>query len=254
MILKRFTEAIKRQDWFQVVIEILIVVVGIFLGLQVSEWNKERQDRVQERVILNRMHSEVYEGLGYKEDVGRIMVFGDMQLFIRDRLAEVIDVFSASDNAVTLGSGHCQAIILSHIHNNTTVTLPTMTELLSTGQFAIIQSESLKSALSQYSRASETMTTQTNFFASVSLVLARKYPEFIKWDISARSIQTAGAGDHKCDFEKMMQSVSFNNDIGDNAAKQNAFVSIYIEQQEKFQDIHSELDRVLGITHDEVAP
>lgn len=38
MIIHRLTNAIKRQDWFQVTVEIFIVIIGIFLGLQVQAW------------------------------------------------------------------------------------------------------------------------------------------------------------------------------------------------------------------------
>jgi hypothetical protein len=37
MILRRMTGALKRQDWFQITIEIFIVVIGIFLGLQAQD-------------------------------------------------------------------------------------------------------------------------------------------------------------------------------------------------------------------------
>ncbi|MFT4630918.1 MAG: hypothetical protein ACI8PV_002051, partial [Dinoroseobacter sp.] len=39
MIIRRLTESIKQQDWFVATIEIMIVVVGIFIGLQVDDWN-----------------------------------------------------------------------------------------------------------------------------------------------------------------------------------------------------------------------
>ena len=44
MILRRLAEGVRQQDWFTVVVEVLIVVVGIFLGLQVDDWNEGRQD------------------------------------------------------------------------------------------------------------------------------------------------------------------------------------------------------------------
>ena len=39
MILRRLTTALRKQDWFTVVIETLIVVLGVFLGLQVNNWS-----------------------------------------------------------------------------------------------------------------------------------------------------------------------------------------------------------------------
>ena len=43
MILRRLTNAFRKQDWFTVFIETLIVVLGVFIGLQVNNWNESRQ-------------------------------------------------------------------------------------------------------------------------------------------------------------------------------------------------------------------
>jgi len=45
MILRRLTTAFRNQDWFTVVVETLIVVFGVFIGLQVNNWNAARHDR-----------------------------------------------------------------------------------------------------------------------------------------------------------------------------------------------------------------
>lgn len=49
MILRRLAEGIRQQDWFTFVVELLIVVVGIIIGLQVDDWNEMRKDRLEER-------------------------------------------------------------------------------------------------------------------------------------------------------------------------------------------------------------
>ena len=43
MILRRLGNALREQNWFTVVLEVLIVVVGIFFGLQVDDWNERRK-------------------------------------------------------------------------------------------------------------------------------------------------------------------------------------------------------------------
>lgn len=42
MILRRLTKHVKEQNWFAVALDFLIVVVGVFLGLQVSNWNEDQ--------------------------------------------------------------------------------------------------------------------------------------------------------------------------------------------------------------------
>ena len=44
MILRRITDAFRKQDWFPVAVETLIVVFGVFIGLQVNNWNEERKN------------------------------------------------------------------------------------------------------------------------------------------------------------------------------------------------------------------
>jgi len=59
MILSRLGNAFKRQDWFVVVVEIFTVVIGIFIGLQVDDWNEARKDRALEREYLERLYADI---------------------------------------------------------------------------------------------------------------------------------------------------------------------------------------------------
>lgn len=59
MLLRRLATAIRRQDWFTIIIEFVIVVAGIFVGLQVTEWNEQRQLRERELNYLVRLAEDV---------------------------------------------------------------------------------------------------------------------------------------------------------------------------------------------------
>ncbi len=43
MILRRVIEHVRQQQWTAVGIDFCIVVVGVFIGIQVSNWNDERE-------------------------------------------------------------------------------------------------------------------------------------------------------------------------------------------------------------------
>ena len=56
MLLRRITKHVKDQNWFAVGLDFLIVVFGVFIGIQVSNWNEEQGRKSQERshlVLLN---------------------------------------------------------------------------------------------------------------------------------------------------------------------------------------------------------
>jgi len=63
MILRRITDAFRRQDWFTVFIETLIVVLGVFLGLQVNNWNEARKDRIEAETSRERLIADLHADL-----------------------------------------------------------------------------------------------------------------------------------------------------------------------------------------------
>jgi hypothetical protein len=46
MILRRLTKHVEDQNWFAVGVDFLIVVVGVLLAIQVTNWNERRQDQI----------------------------------------------------------------------------------------------------------------------------------------------------------------------------------------------------------------
>jgi len=55
MIIRKLVEAIRNQNWFTVILEILIVVIGLFIGLQLDDWNQRRIDRADESAYLQEL-------------------------------------------------------------------------------------------------------------------------------------------------------------------------------------------------------
>lgn len=42
-MLRRLVHSARRQDWFAVVVELVVVVLGIFIGMQVTNWSEDRK-------------------------------------------------------------------------------------------------------------------------------------------------------------------------------------------------------------------
>ncbi len=59
MILRRITEHVKAQNWFAVGLDFLIVVVGVFIGMQVSNWNEAREDQNRAHAYLERISDDL---------------------------------------------------------------------------------------------------------------------------------------------------------------------------------------------------
>ncbi|MEQ9315074.1 MAG: hypothetical protein RLN72_04425 [Henriciella sp.] len=59
MLLRRFTQHVKDQNWFAVGLDFIIVVIGVFIGIQLGNWNDARADAARERGYLQRLQSDL---------------------------------------------------------------------------------------------------------------------------------------------------------------------------------------------------
>lgn len=63
MILRRVIQHVKKQEWTAIWIDLVIVVVGVFIGIQVNNWNEARKVREGEHDYLVRLSNEFSEDL-----------------------------------------------------------------------------------------------------------------------------------------------------------------------------------------------
>jgi hypothetical protein len=59
MIFKRAVAKLRAQDWMAISIELLIVIVGVFIGIWVANWNQERVQRQETREMLVQLMPEL---------------------------------------------------------------------------------------------------------------------------------------------------------------------------------------------------
>src|SRR3569832_1717246 len=91
MILRRIAEHLKRQQWTAVVIELVIVILGVFIGTQVSNWNQERATNEQAALFTQHLKEDLRE-----EDWG----YQVMIQYHREALANAERAVDALDGAV----------------------------------------------------------------------------------------------------------------------------------------------------------
>ena len=64
MILSRLAEHLRKQRWTSVAIELVIVVLGVFIGLQAQDWSRQRDNRASE----TRLVADLLADLGLDRD------------------------------------------------------------------------------------------------------------------------------------------------------------------------------------------
>tara|TARA_B100000678_G_scaffold287550_1_gene294337 strand:- start:1437 stop:2198 length:762 start_codon:yes stop_codon:yes gene_type:complete len=59
MLFRRVLEHVRMQNWTAIGIDFLIVVLGVFLGIQLGDWNESRKERAEYEDALVRLDNEM---------------------------------------------------------------------------------------------------------------------------------------------------------------------------------------------------
>lgn len=141
MILRRLAEAVAEQNWFTVILEVVIVVAGIYLGLQASEWSQGREDRRAEVVYLQRIASDL--------DASLIQTARSQEFQTRHATygALVLQALRECDLQSDQRDQFASGIYLVAKHSAATFVQASLQELLSAGRLTIIRNSSLRQML-----------------------------------------------------------------------------------------------------------
>jgi hypothetical protein len=72
MILRRVIEHFRKQQWTAITFDFVIVVLGVFVGIQVSNWNAARQDRAREATYIAGLAKDVRSDIDEIDEVVRV--------------------------------------------------------------------------------------------------------------------------------------------------------------------------------------
>jgi hypothetical protein len=67
MLLRRFISNVRDRDWGLVVAELLVVVVGVFIGIQVANWNEARLANVRKTQIIEALTTDLNDAIKVQE-------------------------------------------------------------------------------------------------------------------------------------------------------------------------------------------
>lgn len=63
--MRRLSQSLKEQNWTAITVEFVLLIVGVFLGIQAANWNEARSDRVAYEAALTRLVAEIDTNLAY---------------------------------------------------------------------------------------------------------------------------------------------------------------------------------------------
>lgn len=143
-MLRRMSQALRAQNWTTILVEFVLLVVGVFLGIQVANWNEDRQLDARRHAALDRLHAESEAAIAYLQRRLRI-IGGEAAL-----RTEVLRRLSAND---WRGADPAQMTdALDTLQFAPAVSPPqgVYDELISTGLYSELGDPRLREAVSAY--------------------------------------------------------------------------------------------------------
>ena len=144
MLLRRIKHHIANENWFAVFVDFFIVVVGVYVGIEVSNWNEARQEDLRAQQYLERIRGDLSKDLELAAYRARfwtdVLEYGDKAL----RYAEHGELAPGSSWQTVLA--FYQA---SQIWAYTSIDM-TYQELKSAGELRLIDDDALRAELGAY--------------------------------------------------------------------------------------------------------
>ena len=67
MILRRISQHVRDQNWTAVAIDFVIVVAGVFMGIQIGNWNAGRLDQQRREQIVDALGTNLRDAIGVQD-------------------------------------------------------------------------------------------------------------------------------------------------------------------------------------------
>jgi hypothetical protein len=245
MILRRLKTHIEKENWFAVGIDFCIVVIGVFIGIQVANWNAAQNEKREAQDYIVRLHEDV------------ISLIETRHGLINDR-QEGFLLMNEAAKIIVNGKGdsftpqHCARLVYNTSVSNPTDDLGTLLELQTSGQLNLFKDADLKTALQNYLLARARSRDSQNQISRLVEPLYRLHPDLISVEQATNAVPgQIQDGIFSCDLDGMRASSSFKNDLDGAQTYMGLHVMDNARISESLTKLHAVLDKNLGIMHDE---
>ncbi len=203
MLLRRVLENVRAQNWTAVGLDFVIVVVGVFLAIQASNWSQARQDRALEAQYLDRLYADMRDTLTeYQANAA----------WDEERLATQAVVMNALDKGQLFESerdAFTRGLIFAGMTNRAARRWGTAAELEATGDMALIRDIGLRDQIAR-TDASYRRADKINASLETEIIALRARMA----DRFRSTLPAFAAGDPveaDFDFKALAEDIAFQN-------------------------------------------
>ena len=172
-IRKNLLEEGKTKRYFKYAIgEIVLVVIGILIALQINNWNEQRKERIKENIIVKSLYDEFIANSQYLGE--RINSISS-----NEKNSQHLLIF-CNENQINISADSLLTLIVhACIGPGYSPKVSTFKRILNNEEFNLIRNDSLKALLNQYSSVLElTFLTNKWLFDNEEIIQAYSNDKF----------------------------------------------------------------------------
>ena len=201
MILARLSRALREQNWFAVVLEFVIVIAGVVIGFQVTEWSKDRERRAHEDVALERLHQETVSNVEYFQRFVRNYEY------LNTNRTEAIERLIENDFEGADLDGLRAGVISASFLPAATPEAGAYAEIVNSGMLSTIGDHDLRTTLADFHSELDFLQGQITYFRQVAA--ASRDPLEFDFITVIYDPESSRQRRHIIDFERAAEDAEF---------------------------------------------
>ena len=241
---KKMADSNKPMKYMRYAVgEIVLVVVGILIALQINTWNQERKTQLKEKVILKSLLDE------FKTNSDRLFIANKSATVAYNKCLFLLKYIR--DDQLELSKPTSDTLVMWSLNGFVTFDVSNgyINSLLSTGDIHILQNDSLKHLITNWNKevidnsveAEEWLQQELNSIVSPFLI---KHYSFATEPFKGI---TSHNSPFKFDYRRIYRNPQFENIVIQKANKYFFCLSAYIELDKYINQIISIIERELQV-------
>lgn len=166
MLLRKIATAFRKQDWATVAVEFVIVVAGIFVGLQADSWNTARNDRIREQAILEQLHAD------FVSNAAAVIQYADRHEQMAAELGFALDVLTRGQISDEEVVRFRNAFVSMYQLPSISASMGGYDAVIASGDLALISDQELKNRLVNLSSELDSEISLMNYFRDMNNINA----------------------------------------------------------------------------------
>ena len=213
MLLRRITKHVKDQNWFAVALDFVIVVAGILIAFQITNWNEARTNSIEEQELLRQLSIEFEQ---IEAGAADSLSFQRKAIEGLTTIAASLDAGQLDENDRALFEhGLRYGYILYTSSDRSTV----LGEIVSSGKSSLLQNKDLLRELMRYNAYLDEFASYEDMISEQQTAYLHDFTSEFTYDleqtvfIEGSSFEISAIGAY--DFDLMAQDQAFRNAVNE---------------------------------------